>query len=312
LSNIIQSNSIFYNVKIVQQCNQYFVWTSLLIFIIVINDTSTLVWIRWTFTCIETKLQNYNMNVSLGMRLTVSSMLFGLPSLQNRHVTMKPRHSYSKRELKMHLLERSIWEHFQHRLLCQNRQRQWPTSRVVVSKYQQSLKPSKTEKLRTQWKIYWNEKWSIQSFSTSVSDLLNIATGEKSKSLDLLNTKEKGLTALAWAEQNQTPQIALVHRQTFEEKSQKKAKCQQTRICQVEINVLRSLSFVRDMDKDAFSYEWTEYTALPFEPEQAVLQGRRPWCYERPVEWFMGWKRQSACNWWRSSVDCRCYSIHPP
>ena len=74
----------------------------------------------------------------------------------------------------------------------------------------------------------------INPFSTTSSDLINITTGEKCKSLDLLGAKEKGLAALAQAKQKQSPKVASVHLQTFEEKIQRKAKAKQTRIYQEE------------------------------------------------------------------------------
>ena len=58
----------------------------------------------------------------------------------------------------------------------------------------------------------------FNQFTSSSSDLLNIATGEKCSSLDLLEAKEKRQEALSRAEEMLNTTVTPVYLQTLHEK----------------------------------------------------------------------------------------------
>ena len=90
----------------------------------------------------------------------------------------------------------------------------------------------------------------INPFTSSCSDLLNIATAEKCASLDLSETKEKGHEALSRAEELLNTNVTTVCLQTFHEKLQKPVKSLIAKIYQKETIIVRSLHFLRDIELD--------------------------------------------------------------
>ena len=107
----------------------------------------------------------------------------------------------------------------------------------------------------------------INPFISSSFDLLNIATGDKCVSLDLLEAKEKGQEALSRAEETLNTTVTPVRLQTFHEKRQKPVESLKTNIYQKGNNVVRSLHFLRHIDSESFSYKWPKYPASLFEPD---------------------------------------------
>ena len=83
-----------------------------------------------------------------------------------------------------------------------------------------------------------------------------------------------GLAALSKTEQNEAVKVQPVNICTSEEKKVRKSgKHVQVNIYKDETSVLRSLCFLGDIDKNAFSYEWTEYLTSLFEPNRDTVLG---------------------------------------
>ena len=140
----------------------------------------------------------------------------------------------------------------------------------------------------------------INSFTLSSSDLLNITTGEKCASLDLLEAKEKGQEALSKAEETLNTTVTPVCLQIFHEKPVKslkaksvkslKVKSLKAKIYQEESNVVRSLHFLRDIDSESFRHEWIKYPASLFEPDDQ--------CYvTRKADYVVAMKSQLGDSW---------------
>ena len=72
----------------------------------------------------------------------------------------------------------------------------------------------------------------IYPFTSSSSDLLNIATREKTAPLDLLEAKEKGQETLSSAEETINTTVTPIRLQTFHEKRQKPITSLKTKIYQ--------------------------------------------------------------------------------
>ncbi|KAJ8418676.1 hypothetical protein AAFF_G00001750 [Aldrovandia affinis] len=119
----------------------------------------------------------------------------------------------------------------------------------------------------------------INPFTCEEQELMNISTGHKSASADLVNAREKGLEALAAARKTDSEKIAPIKLATFAAKPKKslsmalKAK----NVYEEESAVVRNLYFVQDLDEDkkveVFSHEWTSCPASLFEPDPSLDQG---------------------------------------
>nr|XP_002737263.2 PREDICTED: uncharacterized protein LOC100368483 [Saccoglossus kowalevskii] len=91
----------------------------------------------------------------------------------------------------------------------------------------------------------------INPFTCDSTDLINlISTGEKAISCDLVKAKERGLQAIAAAQDKGSDKIEIVKLQTFATKELDEEK-----------------------KKEILSYEWTKYPASLFEPEASLSQG---------------------------------------
>jgi hypothetical protein len=110
-------------------------------------------------------------------------------------------------------------------------------------------------------------------------DLLNISTGEKATSLDLVHAKEKGLSLLKEAEEQGYEKIKKYKIKTLtSHKQNKQSRNQQAEgLYKDESAVTRSLYLVKglnDKDKEeALSHEWAQYPPALFRPNSSVEQG---------------------------------------
>ena len=110
-------------------------------------------------------------------------------------------------------------------------------------------------------------------------DLLNIATGEKAASKDLVHAQAKGMEAIMKAEQVGSSKIEPLKLVTFSSQKKTKPSRKQSliRIYQDETAGTRVLCFYRDADpvtrQIAFSHEWTDYPSSLFEVDPRLAQG---------------------------------------
>jgi len=119
----------------------------------------------------------------------------------------------------------------------------------------------------------------INPFLCEEQALVNIFTGQKATSEDLVSAREKGLEALATAQETHSDKVVPVKLPTFAEKPKKslsmavKAK----KIYEEESTVVRQLYFVEDLDEEkkmgVFSHEWTSCPSSLFEHDSTLDQG---------------------------------------
>jgi len=120
----------------------------------------------------------------------------------------------------------------------------------------------------------------INPFRCEDQELINISTGHKASSTDLLSAREKGLEgeALAAATETGSEKVAPVKLPTFVAKPKKslpmalKAK----KVYEEESAVVRNLYFVENLGEDkkvVFSHEWMSCPASLFEPDPSLDQG---------------------------------------
>jgi len=118
----------------------------------------------------------------------------------------------------------------------------------------------------------------INPFSSDSTELLNISTGQKAASNDLVNARERGLAALATAQETSSEKVEPVKLNTFVTKSKKlpSAAAKARKLYEEESTVVRNLYFVQDLNEerkmDAFSHEWTSYPASLFEQDASLDQ----------------------------------------
>lgn len=123
------------------------------------------------------------------------------------------------------------------------------------------------------------EEQMINPFTCEGQDLLNISTGQKASSQELVDARETGLAALARARSTNSEKIPTVKLATFAVKTKKsmptalKAK----KVYEAESEVVRSMYLAQGVDEaqkiEVFSHEWTPYPASLFEPEPCLDQG---------------------------------------
>lgn len=120
----------------------------------------------------------------------------------------------------------------------------------------------------------------INPFTAMQNDeLLNIATGEKAESNNILKARELGIEALAKAEEEGDTKITPPDVTTFA--SRKKGKPSKTKalvgIYKDESSVSRALCFFQGSDEEtrdtAFSHEWTSYPSSLFEVDPRMKIG---------------------------------------
>jgi len=119
----------------------------------------------------------------------------------------------------------------------------------------------------------------INPFLCEEQALVNIFTGQKATSEDLVSAREKGLEALATAQETYSDKVVPVKLLTFAEKPKKslsmavKAK----KIYDEESTVVRQLYFVEDLGEEkkmgVFSHEWTSCPSSLFEHDSTLDHG---------------------------------------
>ena len=110
------------------------------------------------------------------------------------------------------------------------------------------------------------------------SDLVNIVTGEKSTSTDLIKVHEKGLNAILTAEASGSDKIIVPKIITFVQKKTKTPPCKSlVQLYQDESAVTRALCFIEGADEktryEAFSHEWSSYQPSLFKPDAELKTG---------------------------------------
>ena len=123
-----------------------------------------------------------------------------------------------------------------------------------------------------------NEKFVNPFRSTNKTDLLNIVTGEKAISTDLVNAKSEVFQAMKEAEENGGDAIESPGLVTLVQKVQKPAKSQTfIKIYQDETTVTRTLRFFHGAGEETrckvFSHERTDYPSSLFETNPRLTQG---------------------------------------
>ena len=103
-------------------------------------------------------------------------------------------------------------------------------------------------------------------------DLVNIFTGQKAASIELIHARDIGIQAMKEADAKNLHKIPLSKITGFvcQEGAAKKSKTPLLKTYQDETSVTRALCFLQDSDynkHEAFSYEWTNYPTSLFEPD---------------------------------------------
>ena len=122
-----------------------------------------------------------------------------------------------------------------------------------------------------------NEKFVNPFISTNKTDLLNIVTGEKAISTDLVNAKSEGIQAMKKAEENGGDVIESPELVTLVQKVKKPAESQTfIKIYRDETTVIRTLCFFHGAGEETrckvFSHEWTGYPSSLFETDPRLTQ----------------------------------------
>ena len=123
-----------------------------------------------------------------------------------------------------------------------------------------------------------NEKFFNPFRSTNKTDLLNIVTGEKAISTDLVNAKSKGIQAMNKAKENGSDAIESPELVTFVQKVKKPPKSQTLiKIYQDKNATTRTLRFFHGAGEETrckvFSHEWSDYPSSLFETDPRLTQG---------------------------------------
>ena len=123
-----------------------------------------------------------------------------------------------------------------------------------------------------------NEKLVNPFRSTNKTNLLNIVTGEKAISTDLVNAKSKVIQAMEKAKENGGDAIESPELVTLVQKVTKPAKSQTLiKIYQDETIVTRTLRLFHGAGEETryevLSHEWTDYPSSLFETDPRLTQG---------------------------------------
>ena len=116
------------------------------------------------------------------------------------------------------------------------------------------------------------------SSDTNKTALVNIVTGEKAPSADLIKVEEKGLEAIKAAERNEADKIEVPKIATFAKtKSKASANKGLIQLYQDESSVTSALCFIQGADEEtrneAFSHEWCQYPPSMFKPDTDLKRG---------------------------------------
>ena len=111
--------------------------------------------------------------------------------------------------------------------------------------------------------------------------------------LDLLEAKEKGQVAISRAEEKRNTTVTPVRLQTFHEKRQKPVKSLKVNIYQKARNFVRCLHFLRDIESESFSCEWTKYySSLVESDDQGYLMKKG-----NKADYGVAMKNQRGDSW---------------
>ena len=119
----------------------------------------------------------------------------------------------------------------------------------------------------------------IHPFKCEELGLVNISTGHKAESADLVMARELGMRALAVAKETDSEKVAPIKLATFAAKPKKSLSMalKSKKVYVEESAVVRNLFFVQDLDEEkkveVFSHEWTSCPASLFEPDPSLDQG---------------------------------------
>jgi hypothetical protein len=123
------------------------------------------------------------------------------------------------------------------------------------------------------------EHQMVNPFVCESQDLLNISTGEKAQTTQLIEARELGCAALESAKERGSEKVSAVKLTTFATTMTKKVApaAKANKVYETESQVLRSLYFVQNMTDaekiEVFSHEWTNYPSSLFEPDHNLDQG---------------------------------------
>lgn len=119
----------------------------------------------------------------------------------------------------------------------------------------------------------------ISPFSCEEQELLNISTGDKATSADLVRAREKRLEALAATRKAESERVAPIKLAEFsaDQKKSLSMALKTKKAYEKESTVVRNLYFVKDLDEnkkvEIFSHEWTSCPASFFESDPSLDQG---------------------------------------
>ena len=124
-----------------------------------------------------------------------------------------------------------------------------------------------------------NENMVNPFTSTNLNDLINISSGQKALSLEVINARQLGEEAMSKAEKDKSTKITPPTLTTFSSKKKPTPTNAQNvvRIYKEESCVSRALCFFQESDdetrKAAFSHEWINYPSSLFEVDPRVPLG---------------------------------------
>ena len=102
----------------------------------------------------------------------------------------------------------------------------------------------------------------INPFTCEEQELINISTGHKAPSADLICAREKGLEALAAARRTDSEKVAQIKLSTFAAKPKKS----------MSMAFKATKVYEEDRKVEVFSHEWTSCPASLFEPDPSLDQ----------------------------------------
>lgn len=111
-----------------------------------------------------------------------------------------------------------------------------------------------------------------------ISYLLNIATGKKADSTEIIEARERGVESIRTTQQEKYNSVERVKLAPFFSKSKKISKKEKAKqIHADESHIMRSMYFMQNVDEkrklEAFQYEWMDYPPSLFERDNAMPSG---------------------------------------
>lgn len=140
--------------------------------------------------------------------------------------------------------------------------------------YQDSQGAKEAEGVRKITNVISNQ---MNPFTCEDEELINISTGQKATSADLINAREKGLEALAVA-RTDSEKVARIKLSTFTAKLKKSMtmEIKAKKVYEEDSAVVRNLYFVQDLEEDTevevFDLEWMSCPFSLFVPDPSLDQ----------------------------------------